>query len=523
MSGTIRFITNKPKLTGYDGYVTAEVSNTSKGSGNYDANGAINLPIVDGKLAARVVGWWVDDDGYIDQVRIASGRVNNVNNDRTGGGRGMLRWAPTDELDLVASVTAQKTTSDGSSRYTPPGVFSFGDKDNVVIPKIPGGDLTNTDVTRSPWSDDLRVFSLTGTYRLPSGNITATANQFNRNMDFQFDSTPILISFDIPDPAQTIQPQSRDVQSDEIRYASALDGPVNFVAGGFYQRDKSDFDVQVVRTNADGVPIEPFSPLNEDDALQHPGVGKHVLRPLRSSRYEAVRGIRRGHVGRERRAQPGRRRALLQRDPGQQAAHDASVRRLRSWQCRSATEPRQVQQDHVQGQRELQVRGSPAHVLHVLTRLPRRWPESRGSAVRLGIPNGFEPDELDNFEVGFKGRAGAALEYDVAAYYIDWTNIQVRQLDATKAFPFTGNAGDARVVGLEGSVTARLGEYFTFNVASFLSGCKAHQRPAADRGESGHRQSRATSCRTCRIFRARPAPTSRRRSRMGCAEHLRPI
>src|SRR6185436_19804700 len=82
-----------------------------------------------------------------------------------------------------------------------------------------------------------------------------------------------------------------------------------------------------------------------------------------------------------------------------------------------------------------------------------------------GIPNGFQPDSLDNFEVGFKGRAGDALEYDVAAYYIDWSNIQVRQLDATKAFPFIGNAGDARVTGLEGSVTARLGQYFSVNVS----------------------------------------------------------
>jgi outer membrane receptor protein involved in Fe transport len=464
MSGTIRFITNKPKLTGVEGYVTAEISDTEKGSQNYDANGAINLPIVDGTLAARVVGWSINDSGFIDQVRIPAGRVNNVNDDRTTGGRGMLRWAPTDDLDLVASITAQTTKSDGSSRYTPPGTMSFGDTDGG-LPPVPGGDLLNTDLTRSPWTDEVHVFSLTGTYKLPTGTLTATANQFNRDMNFQFDSTPILISFGIPDPAQTIQPQSRDVQSDEIRYASASGGPVNFVVGGFYQREKSDFNVEVVRTNELGEIIGPFSPLNEEDALQHPGEGTTYFGRFDHRETKSYAGF--GEVT---------------WDVNDKLSLVAGARYY------SATlDGKQGTTHPFGGFGPGDVDPPPNHDKFSKTTFKANASYKfadrqlvyftfsqgfRGGGLNAadlpfasGIPRGFEPDELDNFEVGFKGRAGAALEYDVAAYYIDWTNIQVRQLDNTQAFPFIGNAGDARVTGLEGSVTARLGQYFSFIVS----------------------------------------------------------
>jgi iron complex outermembrane recepter protein len=471
MSGTIRFITKKPKLSGVEGYITGEVSDTEKGSQNYDANGAVNLPIVDGKLAARVVGWYVNDSGYIDQVRIPAGRVNDVNDDRTTGGRGMLRWAPNEDLDLVASITAQTTKSDGSSRYTPPGSLSFGDTAGG-LPPVPGGDLLNTDLTRSPWSDTLHVFSLTGTYKLPSGSITATANQFNRDMHFEFDSTPILISFQIPDPAQTIQPQSRDVNSDEIRYASLFSGPVNFVAGGFYQREKSDFDVQVVRTNALGEIIEPFSPLNSKDALSNPGVGTTYFgrNDHRETRQYAGFGEVTWEVTPQLTLLAGARYFSEKLDGKQQTTHPFG-----------GFGPGDVDPDPTDdtfSKTTFKANASYKFADRQLAYFTFSQGFRSGGLnpadlpFASGIPKGFEPDDLNNFEVGIKGRVSENLEYDAAAFYIDWNNIQVRQLDNTQAFPFTGNAGDARVTGLEASVTARVAQYLTFNVSGSYQDAK---------------------------------------------------
>jgi len=56
MSGTIRFVPNSPDLNNLGGYVTMEGSQTTHASGNYNINGEVNLPIIDGVLALRMVG-----------------------------------------------------------------------------------------------------------------------------------------------------------------------------------------------------------------------------------------------------------------------------------------------------------------------------------------------------------------------------------------------------------------------------------------------------------------------------------
>ena len=167
MSGTIRFIPKAPEMDSTDGYLTAEGSDTSHAAGNYNVNGALNLPIVDGVLSLRMVGWKIYDSGYIDQQRVGVGVTennsagqpapvtplgyrSNANDDDVGGARAILRYQPNDNLTVDLNYLTQTETSDGSSRYTPPGVTAFS---GGPIPPIEGCDLCNTDVTQSPWDD----------------------------------------------------------------------------------------------------------------------------------------------------------------------------------------------------------------------------------------------------------------------------------------------------------------------------------------------------------------------------------
>ena len=102
---------------------------------------------------------------------------------------------PTDNLTIDANYTSQTESSGGSSRYTPAGVAAFSG--GPILP-TQGCDLCNTDVTQSPWTDNLKVFGLTVAYKTGAGTVTGTTNQFNRTTGFTFDSTPILVSFDVP-------------------------------------------------------------------------------------------------------------------------------------------------------------------------------------------------------------------------------------------------------------------------------------------------------------------------------------
>ncbi len=488
MSGTIRFVPKSPDLNNLGGYLTMEGSETSHASGNYNFNGAINLPIIDGVLALRLVGWKVYDSGYINQTRVGTGVtglvnigtatapnyqlrpiagvgfVKGVNDDDVGGGRAVLRYQPTDNLTIDANYTSQTETSGGSSRYTPAGVAAFS---GGPIAPAQGCDLCNTDVTRSPWSDNLKVFGLTVVYKTGAGTVTGTTNQFNRTTGFTFDSTPILVSFGVPVPAETLEPRTRKVNSSELRFASDLDSPVNFVVGGFREHESQDLAVQVITTNGNGLVNGPFSSATSADALDFPGVGNTFF---------------------------GR---TDQRNDTQYAGFgEATWKITPAWTAvagvRYFTETLNGVQTQTHpfggfpGAPNLVPIHDPQETFNKVTwkgNLSYKFSDSllgygtvstgfRGGGLNAvsepfePIPAAYAPDSLTNFEVGAKGRLLDGLfDYQADVYFIRWNNIQVQETTADAAFVYQGNAGEAKVKGLELELTAHPVQYLTASLA----------------------------------------------------------
>src|SRR5688500_4154130 len=66
-AGTVRIITNKPDLGSTYGQVTLEANKIAHGDFGYTGEGFFNLP-VSSNMAARIVGWYRRDGGYIDNV-----------------------------------------------------------------------------------------------------------------------------------------------------------------------------------------------------------------------------------------------------------------------------------------------------------------------------------------------------------------------------------------------------------------------------------------------------------------------
>jgi iron complex outermembrane receptor protein len=488
MSGTIRFVPKAPDLSNLGGYLTMEGSQTSHASGNYNFNGAINLPIIDGVLALRLVGWKVDDSGYINQTRVGAGVtglvnvgtpaapnyqlapiagvgfIKGVNDDNVGGGRAILRYQPTDNLTIDANYTSQSESSGGSSRYTPAGVTAFN---GGPIAPVQGCDLCNTDVTQSPWTDDLKVFGLTVAYKTAAGTVTGTTNQFNRTTGFTFDSTPILVSFGVPVPAETFEPRTRKVNSSELRFASDLDSPVNFVVGGFREHDSQDLAVDVIATNGFGLPNGPFSSANSADALNFPGVGTTFF---------------------------GR---TDERSDTQYAGFgEATWKITPAWTAVAGVRYFTETLNGVQTQTHpfggfppgptLVPLPDPTETFDKVTwkgNLSYKFSESllgygtvstgfRGGGLNAvsepfePIPAAFSPDTLTNFEVGAKGRLfDGLLDYQADVYFIHWDNIQVQETTSDGAFVYQGNAGTAHVKGVEFEFTAHPIEYLTANFA----------------------------------------------------------
>ena len=68
MGGAVRYITNKPDLKEYHTGFNASYAFTKNGSESTAANAFVNIPIIEGKLAARLVLFSDQQGGYIDNV-----------------------------------------------------------------------------------------------------------------------------------------------------------------------------------------------------------------------------------------------------------------------------------------------------------------------------------------------------------------------------------------------------------------------------------------------------------------------
>lgn len=491
MSGTIRFLPKTPDLNNLGGYLTTEGSETAHASGNYNVNGEINLPIVEGVLSLRMVGWKLDNSGYINQIRVGEGvtglvnegttahpnfepvpiagvgLIKGVNDDDVGGARAMLRYQPTDRLTIDANYTAQTETSGGSSRYTPAGTTAFNDGNAGPIFPVQGCDLCNTDVTQSPWSDNIKVFGLTVAYNTGAGTVTGTTNQYNRTTAFSFDSTPVLVSFDVPVPAETFEPRTRKVNSSELRYASDLESPVNFVVGGYREHEEQDLAVDVIATNAFGLPTGPFSSANSQDALNFPGVGDTFFG--RTDQRSATEYAGFGE-------------ATWKITPAWTAV--AGIRYFTE-----TLNGVQVQTHPFGGfppGPTLVPLPDPTETFNKVTwkgNLSYKFSDSllaygtvstgfRGGGLNAvsepfePIPAAYSPDSLTNFEVGAKGRLfEGQFDYQADVYYIRWSNIQVQETTPDGAFVYQGNAGEARVKGVEFEFTAHPIQYLNASFA----------------------------------------------------------
>ena len=477
MAGTIRFIPKAPVMDKVEGYVNGEDSNTQNGSNNYNINGALNLPIVDGVLALRMVGWKIYDSGYIDQYRVGVGvtgvsngvtlpvkgigTLKGINDDDVGGGRAILRWMPMDNLTIDASYITQSESSNGSSRWTPPGVAAFA---GGPIPPINGCDLCNTDVTQSPWTDDLKVFGVVANWKTSLGTLTATNNQFNRTTGFSFDSTPVLVSFDVPVPAETLEPRTRHANTSEVRFASDLNSPVNFVAGAYREQSTQDLTVDVIATNGFGLPAGPFSSNNADDALNFPGVGNTFFGRTdhRSSVQWAGFGEATWKITDALTAVGGIRYFTETLNGFQVQTHPFGGFPPGSPTNVPIFDPEQSF-NKVTWKGSLSYKFSEQVLAYgTVSTGFRSGGLNAVSEPFEPIPSSYKPDTVINYELGIKGRLlNGLLDYQLDGYFIHWGNMQVQETTADGAFTYIGNVGDSHIKGFEFELNAHPFEYFT--------------------------------------------------------------
>lgn len=506
MSGTIKFIPKKPNLETMESFMEGDLSFTEEGSENYTVNGMLNIPM--GETAAmRVVGWRSDNSGFIDQPRIKSGGRKNINDEDTNGGRVMLRFRPTDRFTADASILAQDTEVGGSARYTPKGITAFntdtllpigtiadfqsGAALGIPVPQaeaIPpftvSDELTNTDITSNEWGDEFYIASLTLNYDFDFGSLLATTNYFDRELEFAFDSTPILLAFAVPVPGITLQPETREVWSNEIRFSSNLGGRFEFVTGVYIQREENRIDVEVLTITPDGDPNGEFTPgdVPGSDATFDTGNTFFGTIEKKETDQEAVFGEVNIDVTEQLKLVGGLRYFWSSLDGTAETTHEFGF----------GTSPLE---ENSSDESALTYKVSASWdfdadqmVYGTISTGFRIGGINRANIpFAPGIPATYDSDELTNYEIGYKGNLlDRRLQLTTALYYIDWSDMSLGQYDATGSIPFLTNVGDAEVLGWEFNVDALLSDNWEFSIGgSVVSAELTEDQPLDPFGNNG--------------------------------------
>lgn len=239
MGGVVRNIPKAPNLQAFEGWLTAGLSHTDKGGANYKVEGAVNIPLVADKLAVRLVGYEIDNHGYITTVGRADTRkagivdryggtfvegVDDDGGDNTTGVRATVLWHPVDDLDVTLTLVRQTIDQDGFT---------------MINPRL-GGYRSAPLVTRTPLSpdtplenmnDDVEIVSLVAQYDLGWATVVASGSHLEGESDYTIDMSrgplvwPIAVDWD----------EAKEGDVAEIRMSSQFDGPFQMLLGYYYE------------------------------------------------------------------------------------------------------------------------------------------------------------------------------------------------------------------------------------------------------------------------------------------------
>jgi outer membrane receptor protein involved in Fe transport len=444
LSGTIRWMPNYPDLSEFDAAVGGSLSATKDADfPSWAVDAMVNVPLVTDRLAMRIVATAIDKDGYVD-TQFAEG----VNNDESQAVRAMFAFQATDNLLLSFMAMMQDAETEGRSGHM--DVLP----DMPASPSLNGGptpnDHWNNAMSVEPFDDEMQLYNLKGEYTADWGTITATTSLVDRETDyFRDSSTEIEIITGYTRPADgsgqstIIQPQDRKLTSGELRFASNWDGPFQVLVGGFTQKEERDFQSAVITVDPATGEATGGALL---DRLVHTEIDEVAvfgeLTWQATERLALTGGVRWFDFSLDEQATavtgfPG----TPGSGPGNPLASDESDTIFKLNVAYDFTDDVLGYALFSQGYRAGGTNDQTAAALAGVT-----------------IPPGFGSDSVDNYEIGLKTTLmDRRLAFNAAAFYLDWSDIQVTQRAIAPGglqFAYRGNGGAAEVTGLELEVQA---------------------------------------------------------------------
>ncbi len=473
-AGTIRIITNKPDLNGTYGAVNLELNKVAHGDWGYTGEGFVNLPI-SSNVAARIVGWYRHDGGYIDNIR---GQLES-----TEFAPNKFGAAPTGDTLVLDNADLAEDDYNDVDTYGARAALKIDLDDNwTITPQIIGqiqkangsfaeerglGDYETMQFNPETLKDKWIQAALTVEGKIANFDVTYAGSYMRRQVDSELDYSDYAYFYnelssygqywyDNADnpvvPNQLIQADdSYKKMSHELRFASPADKRLRLIAGLFFQRQEHNIEQNYI------------IPGLADD-LQVPGTDNVWLtKQLRIDRDYAAFGELSFDFTPQLTATAGGRWYKFDNSLegffgfGEGYAFGAGGTGV--FQCFGPPEvdgspctnlDRRIKDTGFVHRLNLTYKPNEDMLLYAT------WSRGfrPGGVNRRGTIAPYDPDYLTNYEAGAKVSFGRGAHFNVAAYMQDWDDMQVSVL-GENGLTVVRNVGKARILGVEADLLLR--------------------------------------------------------------------
>jgi len=442
LAGAMRILTRSPNLNEFEASALVDFGLTGSDALRQRYNGMINVPLKDDQAALRAVGYYRHEDGWVDNIGTG---IDNSNSLEAYGGRATLLMQPTDRFS-VRLLASYENSRPADSALTNPALGKYTRRSDR--PDLFQGELTNFNVTVNYDLDFADLVSSTTLSTYDASFYVDLAGTFANTIAFALDA----YGYD-------------DLFVQETRLVSKAGGPFDWVAGFFYfdKRRTVDFAYRsspefLAARRLTGLPDEYYQRFNSyTDMHEIAGFGELTYRF--SDDLWATGGLRYGSTD----VQSFTRGGGYNSNYLAVALSGVTDFPITMTPVAPATGLK-VKDDRVSWKASVSWRPVSQITTYATVATGFRPPvvNARAGLVStldpndIVIPDGAKSDKLTNYEVGLKGRwLGGSLTANLAAYFIDWRDIQVQANRVSDSIQFATNIGGAESYGFEFELFAR--------------------------------------------------------------------
>lgn len=421
LGGIIRLVPNEPDTGGFSGTVSTGVSAVQHGATGVDGALMVNVPLVENRVALRLVTFATQEAGYIDAP---SRGLKDINRTTSYGQRLTLRVEDLSGLNVDLGVVLQNTASrDGQ----------------YVLRGDP--DLTRENAFSQPFKNTYYLFFLTADRPLGTAQLVSTTSIVKHDLSSVFDATDYNASTPL---SRFIEDNSITLVSHEIRLAGG-GRKARWVAGVTGLFNASELSRSL---GAPGAESQIAGVVNRQAEA---AVFGQISRPLTTNLTGTLGG-----------------RVTFARSEGE----------LIDQTTRSPESSR----DDVRFSPTLALDWRPTKSFSTFFHHQKGYRAGglavapSGSAVES---RKFVADSLNMNELGVRwGERNGRFALRAATFIVDWDHIQADLVDSA-GLPYTANIGRGTIRGLDGEITWRPQAGLMLSASAFTNESRL-TAPAAD-------------------------------------------